>query len=102
MAEQDSMVFFEHAESVKKIVIINDPFVSQCTVHLVDKPQDFAVNELSGSGCSYIRNSDLRNKSYAESGKRVGEPLPDGSITSKDAEKPRNEKTNEEENRRLF
>ena len=39
----DSMVFFEHAGSVKKrIVIINDPFVSQCTVRLVDKPQDTA------------------------------------------------------------
>ena len=41
----DSMVFFEHAGSVKKgickkgIVIINDPFVSQCTVRLVDKPR---------------------------------------------------------------
>ena len=37
------MVFFEHAGSVEKeIVIINDPFGSQCTVRLVDKPQDTA------------------------------------------------------------
>ena len=40
---RDSMVFFEHAGSVKEgMVIINDPFVSQCTVRSVDKHQETA------------------------------------------------------------
>ena len=68
-----SMVFFEHAGSVKKgSVIINDPFVSQCTVRLVIKTQA-ARNEPSGSGVLYVKHSDLRNDSQAESSKRAGE-----------------------------
>ena len=48
---RDSMVCFEHAGSVNKgIIIINDPFVSQCMVRLVDKPQDTAGNVPSCSG----------------------------------------------------
>ena len=40
------MVNFEHAGGVKKeIVIINDPFVSQCTVRLVNNTQDTGGNE---------------------------------------------------------
>ena len=49
---RDSMVLYDAPrecsmlrESVKKeIVNINDPFVSQCTVCLVDNPQDTAGN----------------------------------------------------------
>ena len=76
---RESMVFFEHAGSGKKeIVIINDPFVSQCTVRLVDKPQDTAGNGPSCSGSLYVRYSELRNESQGESRKRVaGESLPD-------------------------
>ena len=59
---RDSMVFFEPAGSVKKvIVIINDPFVSQCTVRLVDKPQDTAGNGPSGGGSFYVKYSGFRN-----------------------------------------
>ena len=87
------MVFLEHAGSIKKrIVIINDPFVSQCTDRLVDKPQDFAGNGPSCSGSLYVRYSELRNESQGESRKRVaGESLPDDfiKIMINDAEKPR-------------
>ena len=89
------MVFFEHAGSVKKrIVIINDPFVSQCTVRLVDKPQDTARNGPSCSGNLYVRYSELRNESQGESRKRVaGESLLDDFIKFMitDAEKSRPE-----------
>ena len=63
---RDSMVFFEDAVKVKKeIVIINDPFVSQCTVRMVDKPQDTSGK---GPSCSlYVKHSDLRNESQGES-----------------------------------
>ena len=76
---RDSMVFFEHAGSVKKgIVIINNPFVSQCTVRSVYKPQDTAGNGPSCSGSLYVRYSELREESQGESRKRVdGESLPD-------------------------
>ena len=85
------MVFFEHAGSVKKrIVIINDPFVSQCTICLVDKPQDTAGNGPTCSGSLYGRFSELRNESQGESRKRVAvESLPDAFIKflNRDAEK---------------
>ena len=73
------MVFFEHAGSVTKgIVIINYAFVSQCTLRLVDKTQDTAGNGPSCSGNLYIRYSGLRNESQGESRKRVaGESRPD-------------------------
>ena len=76
------MLFFEHAGSVKKeIVIINDHFVSHCTVRLVDKPQDTAGNGASCSGNLYVRYSELRNESQSESRKRVaGESLPEDFI----------------------
>ena len=72
------MVFFEHAGSVKKgIFIINDPFVSQCTVRLVDKPQNTASMRPSCSGSLYDKYSDLRNESEGNPRKQVGESLPD-------------------------
>ena len=87
------MVFFEQAGSVKKgIVIINDPFVSQCTVRLVDKPQDTVGNGPSSSGKLYVRYSEFRNESQGDSRKRVaGESLPDDFIKFMitDAEKSR-------------
>ena len=89
------MVFFEHAVSVKEgIVIISDPFVSQCTVRSVDKPQDTAGNGPSCSGSLYVRNSELRNESQCESRKQAaGESLPDDfiKIMIMDAEKSRTE-----------
>ena len=88
---RDSMVFFEHAESVKKgIIIINDPLVSQCKVLWVDKPQDTAGSKPSCSGSLYVMYSELRNESQGESRKRVaGESLPDDFIKFmiKDSEK---------------
>ena len=87
------MVFIEHAGSVKKgIVIINDPFVSMCTVRLVDKPQDTVGNGPSCSGNLYDRYSELRNESQGNSSKRAaGESLPDDfiKIMITDAEKSR-------------
>ena len=51
--------FFEHAGGVKiEIVLINDPFVSRCTVSLVDKRQDTAGHGPSGSGSLYVKNSE--------------------------------------------
>ena len=92
---RDSMVFFEHTGSVTKgIVIINDAFVSQCTVRLVDKPQDTAGNGPSCSGNLYVTYSELRNESQGESRKRVaGESLPEDFIKFMitDAEKSRPE-----------
>ena len=87
------MVFFEHVGSVKKgIVIIGNPFVSQCTVRLVNKLQDTAGNGPSCSGNLYVSYSELRNESQGESRKRVaGESLPDEFIKFKitDGEKSR-------------
>ena len=89
------MVFFEHAGIGKKeIVIIKDTFVAQCTVRLVDKPEDTAGNGPSCSGSLYVRYSELRNESQGESRKRVaGESLPDDfmKFMIKDAEKSRPE-----------
>ena len=60
---RDSMVFFEHAGSVKKgIVIINDPLGSQCTVLLVDIPRDTAGNGPSCSGNLYVRYSRVEKR----------------------------------------
>ena len=57
------MVFFEHAGIVKKgIVILNDPYVSQCPVRLVDKPQDTAGNGPSCKGSLNVKYSELINK----------------------------------------
>ena len=73
---RDSMVFFEHAGSVKNgIVIMNDPFVFQCTVRLVDKPQDTTGKGPSGSGSLVVKYSDLRNESQGKSRKRSGKFL---------------------------
>ena len=87
------MVFLEHARSVKKeTVIINDPFVFQCTVRLVDKPQDTAGNGTSCRGILYVMYSELRNESQGESRNRVArESLPDDFIefVIKDTEKYR-------------
>ena len=95
------MVFFEHAGTVKKwIVIIKDPFVSQCTVRLVDKPHGTAGNGPSCSGNLYVRYSDMRDESQGESRKRVaGVSLPDDFIKFMitDAEKSRPKKTREPE-----
>ena len=89
------MVFFEHAESVKKgIIIINDPLVSQCKVLWVDKPQDTAGSKPSYSGSLYVMYSELRNESQGESRKPVaGESLPDDFIKFmiKDSEKSSSE-----------
>ena len=90
------MVCSEHAGSDKKgIVIVNDPFVSQCTVCLVDKTQDTAgKNGPSCSGNLYVRYSELRNESQSDSRKRVaGESLLDEFIKLMitDAEKTRPE-----------
>ena len=76
------MVFFEHPGSVKKgIVIINDPFASQCIVRVVDKPQNTAGNGPSCRGNLYVRYSRLSNESQGESRERVaGESLPDNFI----------------------
>ena len=46
---------------------INDPFVSQCIVRLVDKPQDTVWNEPSCSGSLYVKYSGLQNESQGES-----------------------------------
>ena len=67
--------------------------MSQCTVRLVDKPQDTA-SRASCSGSLYVRYSELRNESQGESRKRVaGESLPDDfrKFMIKDAEKSRPE-----------
>ena len=94
------MVFFEHAGSVKEgIAIINDPFVSQCTVRLVDKPQETTGNRPSCSCSLYVRYSELRNETQGESRKRVdGESLPENFIKFmiKDAEKSRPEQKHSE------
>ena len=94
------MVFFEQAGSVKKgVVIINDPFVSQCTVRLLDKPQDTAGNGPSCSGNLYVSYSELRNESQGESKTRVaGESLPDDfiKVMITDAEKSRPERKTSE------
>ena len=65
------LVFFlEHAGSVKiRIVIINDPFVSQCTVRVIDNSHDTAGIGSSGSSNLYVKYSDLRNESQTESRK---------------------------------
>ena len=84
------MVFFDHAESVKKgVVNINDPFESQCRVRLVDKPQDTAGNGPSCSGILNVKYSDLKNESQDDSRKRVRESLTGDFVKFmiKDAEK---------------
>ena len=55
--------FFFNVLGVSKKDI--DPFVSQCTVRVVDRPQNFAGNGPSGSriGSLYVMHSDLRNES---------------------------------------
>ena len=109
------MVFFEHARCVKKeTVIINDPFVFQCTVRLVDKPQDTAGNGTSCRGNLYVMYSELRNESQGESRNRVArESLPDDFIefVIKDTEKyrpkqkpsdPKAKKTRKKNRRKIF
>ena len=109
------MVFFEQAGSVKKrIVFINDPFVSQCAVSLIDKPEDTAGKGPTCSDNLYNRYSELRNESQGESRKRVaGESLPDNFIKFMitDSEKcrpkqkpplPKAKKTKKEEKPQLF
>ena len=68
-----------------------DPFMSQCTVLLVDKPQDTTGNEPSGSDSLYVKYSDLRNESQNESRKRIGQSPPYEfiKIMIKEVEKPR-------------
>ena len=57
---RDSMVCFKRAGSFKKgIVIIKDRFVSQCTVHLVNKPQDVAGNGPTFSRSLYVKYSNF-------------------------------------------
>ena len=88
-------VFFEHTGSVKKgIVIINDPLMSQCTVRMVDRPQDTAGNGPSCSGNLYVRYSELRNESQGKSRKRVARKSLPGEFLKfmiTDAEKSRPE-----------
>ena len=73
---RDPMVFFEHAGSVKKgIFIINDPFVSQCTVRSVDKPQDTAGMRPLCSDSLYVKYSDLRNESQGDPRKQEPDEL---------------------------
>ena len=72
------MVFFEHAVNVKKwSVIINDNFLSQCTIRLVEKPQNTAVNGPSCSRSLNVKYLALRSMSQVESMQQVGELLPE-------------------------
>ena len=95
---RDSMVFFDFlimvGVSKKGLSSSTTLFVSQCTVRLVDKPQDTAGNAQSCSGNLYVMYSELRSESQGESRKRVaGESLPDDFIKFMitDAEKSRTE-----------
>ena len=94
MAAQGLMGAFRKCwECQKRIVIFQDPFVSQRIVCLVDKTHETAAYEPLCNGCLYVRYLDLKNESHAESRMQVGESLSDDIKTFriKDAEKPRTE-----------
>ena len=82
----------------KKMVIINDLFVSYCTVRLVDKAQDTAGNGTSCSGSLHVKCTVLRNESQGKSRKRVEKSLPDNflKVMFKGSEKRRPEQKSSE------
>ena len=75
----------------KKMVIINDLFLSYWTVRLIDKAQDTAKNGTSCCGSLHVKCTVLRNESQGESRKRVEKSLLDTfiKVMFKDSEKPR-------------